>query len=564
MVTLYSWSDILQSDVAGAVDCINLTPLQDGKYGVQLVTTRPALPDYARVTDHVTLWSVDTLNGAFGETRPLPLDGAGISYHFDLASLTKGGLVQATQGVSTLSGSVYTFFQILSSTGETTGAALAIGSDIVGGTIDPHVTAGPGGGFVLGWTQHDAAHPEDGQEARFQTFNATGQATQIAVTRGGQGDQSAMDLAVLSDGHLAAAWLDLRSGNYRLMAEVMATDGTTVSGTLALDGESFVNLSDPQVTALQDGGFLVTWQEDTTSPDDKTTTQNLMMQVFNADGTSRMDRAALLSVTADTATDTDSYLGRHFETALTDGRFAIGWTQMSNDLGGPMSSYFMLMIFDANGQTDSPLYTLGENDGLVAGGGLATLSDGRLVAGWIHDGTAETQIFDSRDTAIHLVGTGLNNTFVGTSFNDTLAGVAGDDSVAGGAGADRIGGGKGDDWLYGETGADRLEGGLGNDVLYGGTGADRLHGGAGNDYLDGEGGRDVFVFGPAGGQDRINGFANRHDRLDLQAFHFADYAEARSHFTDIDGGVLFALGPDSIEIGGLRLDQLDQSDLILA
>ena len=65
------------------------------------------------------------------------------------------------------------------------------------------------------------------------------------------------------------------------------------------------------------------------------------------------------------------------------------------------------------------------------------------------------QIFDPRESALHLTGMGLNDDFVGTGFNDTLIG---------GAGIDRLEGAGGDDTLDGGVGADTMIGGAGNDI----------------------------------------------------------------------------------------------------
>jgi predicted extracellular nuclease len=78
--------------------------------------------------------------------------------------------------------------------------------------------------------------------------------------------------------------------------------------------------------------------------------------------------------------------------------------------------------------------------------------------------------------------------------------------------------GPGADLVDGAGGDDRLLGRGGRDTLAGGTGDDTLAGGGGDDVLNGGAGRDLFVFGPGGGTDRVNGFVRGEDRLDLSAF----------------------------------------------
>jgi len=81
-----------------------------------------------------------------------------------------------------------------------------------------------------------------------------------------------------------------------------------------------------------------------------------------------------------------------------------------------------------------------------------------------------------------------------------------------------LNGGEGNDRLHGNNGADILFGGAGRDVIKGGTGDDRLNGGEGNDLLFGGKGADTFVFAENAGDDRVYGFENGRDKIDLTAF----------------------------------------------
>ncbi|MEM7210929.1 MAG: calcium-binding protein [Pseudomonadota bacterium] len=119
--------------------------------------------------------------------------------------------------------------------------------------------------------------------------------------------------------------------------------------------------------------------------------------------------------------------------------------------------------------------------------------------------------------------------------NDVANGGAGDDCIKGGGGSDRLTGGYGQDHLYGGSWGDSLFGGSGDDHLVGGNGRDVLAGGTGNDVLigglannAGDGVEDVFVFETASVTsqefDRVKGFENGIDKLDLSAFGFASFA----------------------------------------
>ncbi|QHQ33734.1 hypothetical protein GO499_00335 [Algicella marina] len=162
----------------------------------------------------------------------------------------------------------------------------------------------------------------------------------------------------------------------------------------------------------------------------------------------------------------------------------------------------------------------------------------------------------------------------GGTVNGSIFGQGGDDTIFGGAGDDDINGGAGNDTLYGQRGADTLAGANGNDLMFGGQGNDDmsagggddvldggaggdflrgfggddiLNGGAGNDTLNGGAGSDVFVFELNAGEDRIFGFEDGSDLIDLTAFNIASEAELEAAIST-NGAIavvdLTALGGD--------------------
>lgn len=114
-------------------------------------------------------------------------------------------------------------------------------------------------------------------------------------------------------------------------------------------------------------------------------------------------------------------------------------------------------------------------------------------------------------------GGGGNDTLLGRGGADTLRGGAGDDVLKGGGGGDLLNGGGGNDRLLGGPGADRLVGKGGADTLIGGAGADRIEGGRGADLMKGGGGADVFFVRRGDGADRIEGFQQGRDRIEIGA-----------------------------------------------
>jgi Ca2+-binding RTX toxin-like protein len=254
--------------------------------------------------------------------------------------------------------------------------------------------------------------------------------------------------------------------------------------------------SDPSITALADGRFVVTYNSIDFS------VHTVRARIFNADG-SAAGNDFLVNTT--TATNHSSSV-----TALADGRFVVTWQSNSgaNDIrsriinadGSPdltvnMGFDFLVNTTTANGQT-SPSVT--------------ALADGRFVVTWQSfdngsDYDIRSQIFDP--TVFN--GTSSEDIWRGSNvFADRINGGGGNDTLSGLGGDDLINGDAGNDILNGGAGNDRLFGGADNDILDGGTGNDAIAGGAGNDIYIVSAVGDQTIEAANGGIDTVRSYIN--------------------------------------------------------
>lgn len=198
---------------------------------------------------------------------------------------------------------------------------------------------------------------------------------------------------------------------------------------------------------------------------------------------------------------------------------------------------------------------------------------------------------DDRIGLDRLFGFNGNDRINGRNGEDEIRGGLGRDTILGGAEADKLFGDGGSDLLKGGGGQDRLKGGGGKDRLIGGGGDDKIFGGGGkdtikgnrgDDLLVGNGGGDVFIFGRNHGDDKVRGFKNGTDKLDVSALadSLGDMTITRS-----GNGVLIRFNADAgqtpdafqklsndfsaaskdgttIFIAKLRIGQVDDSDFI--
>ena len=201
------------------------------------------------------------------------------------------------------------------------------------------------------------------------------------------------------------------------------------------------------------------------------------------------------------------------------------------------------------GTGDDLLQGGAQNDTLCGGAGADTLDGG------INRDTADYRASTSGVDIDLTAGTGSG----GDAAGDTLISIA---DVFGSGLADDIVGTSGANSLFGGRGNDVLDGQGGNDGLFGGGGDDTLSGGAGSDTVNGGRGADVFVFDSLSDQDRIEGFEDARDWIDLTAYNFADTATALSFALNQGPDVVFTLpGGDVLTVAGIVALGLNAGDL---
>ncbi|QFU10087.1 Serralysin C precursor [Rhodobacteraceae bacterium THAF1] len=165
------------------------------------------------------------------------------------------------------------------------------------------------------------------------------------------------------------------------------------------------------------------------------------------------------------------------------------------------------------GSDDDILRGQGDGDTMIGG-----LGDDELYGGNGSDsmsGNAGNDTMLGQGLGDTLDGGGNDDLIYGGSGNDVLLGSGGNDTILGQGNNDTMDGGTGNDSLVGAAGLDQLFGDVGNDTLKGGGANDTLSGGDGDDLLVGGAGRDVFIFDDGGDTDRINGYQQGFDTIQI-------------------------------------------------
>jgi Ca2+-binding RTX toxin-like protein len=485
--------------------------------------------------------------------------------------------------------------QLFNADGSKSGTEFKINVITAGTQNLTEVIATPDGGFRVVYQSPNAPGDNDGFGIVTRSFDAAGNGgAETRVNGFTLAGQESPEIALLGDGRYVVVWEDQAgAANSNIVYRVFAADGTPEGpDTIALTTNSNGAQVEPNVEKLEGGGFVITWTDQETRPDDNSQFA-VRGQIFGADGTASGPQF-LINETK------DNVQRRTDVAALPDGGFLVVFQDGSQSGGDTSGSAVRLQRFNAAGQkTGDELLANSITSGSQSQPVIAWLGDGRYVVAWQDD--SGLLLADNSNSAVvaqvyTLDGTRQGGPFVvNTIANEAQGGVSitapGDgtalfswsdssqspddssgsairaqffdfksydipnalaargsaykggtlnDVIGGGGAGDRLSGDAGDDRIDGEGGDDEINGDAGNDELIGGAGKDSINGGDGNDTLDGGEDRDQLR-GDAG-DDTLRGGAefdelfglDGNDRL--EGGDGSDFLYAGTGNNSIDGG----------------------------
>lgn len=423
---------------------------------------------------------------------------------FTAAALPNGNFVIAYEDTNASGTSIR--FEIKGPTGSVVSAGtikLDPGVDILGA---PSVTANTDGSFLVAYQSRD-----QDTSAGLSTFGVIVDNTGTAgapfplLSDSLTNDSTLLqvDTATLTNGNYVIVSRDPGADDALLMRIINSTGGNVLAFTqvanTATNGETD---SDPTVTALSGGGFVVAWAN--TDVNDTDTE----FQIFTAAGATV---GGVITVNGASATDANNEAEL---IGLSDGGFVVVYDDDEADA-------IKMQRYSAAGALVGTEVTVNSVDGETTP--TVTLSDdGRLLVAWNRnsggDADIEFAIYDSRENLID--GDGTSETITSRQDGATVNGNGGNDTLLGQDSADTLSGGSGADSILGRDGNDLIEGGLNNDTMDGGDGddtifamtqadptgssvGDLIDGGFGNDTITGADGDDTVTGGSS--NDSING-----------------------------------------------------------
>jgi hypothetical protein len=245
-----------------------------------------------------------------------------------IAALTNGGFVVTWPDFSGTLGdsSISVKGQIYDSSGAKVGGEFLVNTQTAGAQEAPRVTGMASGGFVITWDDASGTLGDSsGGSVKAQIFDATGTkvGTEFLVNTTTGGDQELNRVAELTGGGFVIAWRDSSGASEDIKAQIFNATGTKVGTELSVNTQTAGDQSKPQVAALTDGGFVVTWTDGTFDVNSDT---NIKAQLFDAAGV-KVGTEFLVN------TQTLSHQTNPAVVRLPDHSFVVTWQDLSGTLG---------------------------------------------------------------------------------------------------------------------------------------------------------------------------------------------------------------------------------------
>ncbi|HEY7228915.1 MAG TPA: cadherin domain-containing protein [Pseudolabrys sp.] len=292
-------------------------------------------------------------------------------------ALTDGGFAVTWESESNQGGEITA--QIFDVRGGKVGGEIRVNTAVAGTQEAVSITTLTNGRFVITW--EDSSHQggdTSGTAIKAQLFEANGAklGDEFLVNTATTRAQNEASVTALANGRFVVTWDDeSRQGGDQSVSSVKAqifnADGSKFNGEFLVNTTTSSGQDAPQIVALANGGFVVTWEDFSGVGDGSS--GSIKAQIFNADG-SRSGSEVLVNTVTDGAQITPKI------TALTNGDFVVIW----DDNGNPDGTVALkAQVFDGAGNrigAEFQINTAPEHNRTFSS--ITALADGAFIVTW--------------------------------------------------------------------------------------------------------------------------------------------------------------------------------------
>ncbi|MCP3401461.1 hypothetical protein [Bradyrhizobium sp. CCGB20] len=333
------------------------------------------------------------------------------------------------------------------------GSEFSVNTNATGSQEAPTVTGLANGGFVVTWDDASGTLGDaSGTSIKAQVYAANGSkvGSEFRVNTETADGQLAPVITGLSNGGFVVTWFDNSqtlgdSEGTSIKAQVFSANGTPVGSETLVNSSTSYSQFAPTVTGLANGGFAITWTDDSGEGGDDDGT-SIKAQLFGADG-SKVGSEFLVN------TETGGSQDNATITGLANGGFVVTWEDLSGTLGDSDATSIKAQIFAADGSkvgSEFMVNTATTSDqlkptisALPNGGFVVTWYDFSKVGGDSSGSGIKAQIYAADGSKVggeFLV----NTTTVNSQFTPTVTALSNGDFVVAwqdwsGAGGDASG-----------------------------------------------------------------------------------------------------------------------------
>lgn len=232
------------------------------------------------------------------------------------------------------------------------------------------MTATADGGFSVFYYNFGTSNLDPASGLRMVTYSSSGSpAGSDLVLQGPQARATS-----LGNGTFLLTWAEPTANNYDVKGRLYTDAGAAIGATFTVNQQTANQESQPSVSVLADGRFVITWTEAVVF--NNIGTDDIRGRIFNADGTAWGDQFNVNTVAA-------GGQNTNVVTALSDGGFVVTWVDSSpQTVLGDFLYWISGQRFDAAGNKVDGQFGFEVPTYFIQGHALTTLDDGRLALTW--------------------------------------------------------------------------------------------------------------------------------------------------------------------------------------
>ncbi len=307
-----------------------------------------------------------------------------------------------------------------------------------GSQSDPSITALANGQFIVTWVSYDQQQGDTSSsaiKARIFDANGTEVVSEILVNEFTTSSQSDPSITALANGNFVVTWMsdDQQQGDTSftaIKARILDANGVEIVSEFLVNEFSHGRQESPSVTALANGNFVVTWQSEDGQQGD-TSDSAIKARIFDANGTEIVTEFRVNE-------STNNRQESPSVTALANGNFVVTWTSFDQQQGDTFDGVIKARIFDANGDEIVSEFLVNEfTNSTQSDPSITALANGNFVVIWTsfdqQQGDASSsaikaRIFDANGDEI--VSEFLVNEFTdGSQWDSSVTALANGDFV---------------------------------------------------------------------------------------------------------------------------------------